>query len=69
MGFTLDDPIADLDLRCEWESDGSLVLAGEAVNDLTPQESRQLEAYLRAFVRSRVEEIRARRIERLAALG
>lgn len=56
------------DLRCEWEADGSLVLTGSAVNDLTPSESRQLEAYLRAFVTVRVDEIRARRIEQAGAL-
>lgn len=57
------------DLRCEWEPDGSLVLAGSAVNDLTPTESRQLEACLRAFVTVRVDEIRAQRIARLGALA
>jgi hypothetical protein len=56
------------DLRCEWEADGSLVLTGSAVNDLTPAESQQLEAYLRAFVTVRVDEIRARRIDRAGAL-
>ncbi|HET9657635.1 MAG TPA: hypothetical protein VFP72_19950 [Kineosporiaceae bacterium] len=69
MGSTVDDDDKDsFGLRCEWEPGGFLVLAGEAVNDLTPQESRQLELYLRAFVRGRVEEIRARRVEQLAAL-
>lgn len=68
MSSTVVDPAETDDLRCAWESDGTLVLAGPAVSDLTPQESRQLEAYLRTFVRGRVEEFRARRIEQLGSL-
>ena len=62
------DPSQHVDLRCEWEPDGSLLLAGNAVNDLTPTESRQLEACLRAFLTVRIDEIRAERIARVGAL-
>lgn len=68
MNGNTHDPFERQELRCEWEPDGTLVLAGSAVNDLTPAESRQLEASLRAFVTVRVDEIRAQRIARIGTL-
>lgn len=68
MNGNTPDPPERQDLRCVWEPDGTLVLAGSAVNDLTPAESQQLEVSLRAFVTVRVNEIRAERIARIGTL-
>lgn len=69
MSSTATEAVDTDDLRCEWEPNGCLVLAGAAVSDLTPEESRQLEAYLRTFVKGRVEEFRERRIDQVGALS